>query len=191
MLSTGEPAYAVDREGVIRAWNAAAEGVFGYSHERALGCYCWELLAGRDLFGNRYCCRGCPLREAAFRHQPVNSNEMLFETAARGLQRFRVTRLLISPGADDGLLVHLCLPQKAPARDRYRDAGNRLTHVALTSREVELLELLAEGQSTADLAAYLCISPATVRNHVQHILRKLRVHNRIAAIHRARELGLI
>ena len=191
MLSTGEPAYAVDREGIIRAWNSAAESAFGHSQERALGCRCWELLAGRDLFGNRYCCRGCPLRETAFRHQSVNSNEMLFQTAARGLQRFRITRLLISPGTDDCLLVHLCRPDEAPSRDRYRRPGAPRAHVALTAREVELLELLAEGQSTDELASDLCISSATVRNHVQHILRKLHVHNRIAAINRARELGLI
>ena len=62
---------------------------------------------------------------------------------------------------------------------------------ALTSREREVFALLSEGLGTEEMASKLCISPATVRNHIQNIFSKLKVRNRVAAINRGRELGLV
>lgn len=52
----------------------------------------------------------------------------------------------------------------------------------LTRRELEVVELLAQGASNADIAASLVISPGTVKSHVKHILRKLRAANRAQAV---------
>jgi DNA-binding CsgD family transcriptional regulator len=60
----------------------------------------------------------------------------------------------------------------------------------LTPREREVLSLMAAGVGTRDVAARLAISSATVRNHVQRILRKLGVHTRRAALAAARRAGL-
>jgi DNA-binding CsgD family transcriptional regulator len=195
LFATGEPAYAVNRDGIIRAWNCAAENAFGYARSVALGQHCWELLAGQDLFGNRYCCAGCPLREMAFDHQLVNSNEMRFVTADKKLQRFRVTRLLIACDSGNELLVHLCRRQSEPEEGTAAGTGhtpnNSGNRGALTNREVEVLALLARGLSTRELASRLNISPATVRNHVRNIFVKLDVHNRVAAVRHGCKLGLI
>jgi len=51
----------------------------------------------------------------------------------------------------------------------------------LTAREREILELLAEGKSSAEIACELVISTRTVGTHVQHILGKLGVHSRAQA----------
>jgi two-component system nitrate/nitrite response regulator NarL len=51
----------------------------------------------------------------------------------------------------------------------------------LTSREVEVLQLLAEGASSKAIAERLSVSPNTVRTHVQGILTKLQVHSRLEA----------
>jgi HD-GYP domain-containing protein (c-di-GMP phosphodiesterase class II) len=51
----------------------------------------------------------------------------------------------------------------------------------LTSREVEVLRLLARGLSTQEIAAELTISPATARHHVEHIYAKIGVSNRARA----------
>jgi DNA-binding CsgD family transcriptional regulator len=196
LFSTGEPAYAVNRDGVIRAWNSAAEREFGYRKSEALGHFCWELLAGQDLYGNQYCCSGCPLREAAFDHQSTNSNEMLLRTSSNALRRFRITRLVISccNGAD--ILAHLCQPLiQSPQDDGDNNSVDTSTpddrRHALTSREREVFALLSEGLGTREMASKLCISPATVRNHIQNIFSKLKVRNRVAAINRGRKLGLI
>ncbi|MDX6551008.1 MAG: two-component system, NarL family, nitrate/nitrite response regulator NarL, partial [Gaiellales bacterium] len=53
---------------------------------------------------------------------------------------------------------------------------------ALTSREWEILDLLRQGASTAEIAERLTISRATVRSHVAGILRKLRVPDRDSAV---------
>jgi DNA-binding NarL/FixJ family response regulator len=60
----------------------------------------------------------------------------------------------------------------------------------LTDREREVLELVAQGRSNADIAARLQLSQKTVRNHVSNILTKLQVADRAQAIVRARDAGL-
>jgi DNA-binding NarL/FixJ family response regulator len=52
----------------------------------------------------------------------------------------------------------------------------------LTPREWQVLDLLAEGVSTAEMAARLGLSVGTVRGHVKHLLRKLDVHTRADAV---------
>jgi DNA-binding NarL/FixJ family response regulator len=62
---------------------------------------------------------------------------------------------------------------KPPAPNRAR---------ALTTREREILLHLQHGRSNAEIGAALAISPLTVKNHVQKILRKLGVRNRTQAV---------
>lgn len=61
----------------------------------------------------------------------------------------------------------------------------------LTARELEVLQLLAEGASTAQASDQLGISSATLRAHVQAILRKLGAHSRLEAVAEAARLGVI
>jgi DNA-binding NarL/FixJ family response regulator len=60
----------------------------------------------------------------------------------------------------------------------------------LTAREVEILELIAQGMSNPEIARKLTISMKTVRNHVSNIFNKLQVTDRVQAAIRAREAGL-
>ncbi len=62
---------------------------------------------------------------------------------------------------------------------------------ALTARESQVLELLAQGATTESIAATLVIGIPTVRNHMQRILHKLGVHSRLEAVMCAREHGLL
>ena len=64
-------------------------------------------------------------------------------------------------------------------------------HEPLTVREREILLRLARGMSTREMASELFVSPLTIRNHVAHVLKKLDVHSRLAAVALARSLGLI
>jgi len=60
----------------------------------------------------------------------------------------------------------------------------------LTSRELEVLRLIAEGQSNTAIAVRLALSVKTVQNHISNIFSKLQVADRSQAIVRAREAGL-
>ena len=61
----------------------------------------------------------------------------------------------------------------------------------LTSRELEVLGMLAVGRSNQAVAGELVVTINTVKKHVSHILDKLGTANRTEAVSRARELGLI
>jgi DNA-binding NarL/FixJ family response regulator len=61
----------------------------------------------------------------------------------------------------------------------------------LSEREGEVLRLLARGLRNAEIARHLTVSENTVKAHIKRIYRKLMVHDRVQAIRRARELGLI
>src|SRR5579862_95494 len=61
----------------------------------------------------------------------------------------------------------------------------------LTPRQLEILQLLAEGKSTGEIAAELYLSKPTVRNHISRLLGNLGVHTRVQAVVAANQLGLI
>jgi DNA-binding NarL/FixJ family response regulator len=61
----------------------------------------------------------------------------------------------------------------------------------LTSRETEVLRLLADGLSNQAIADQLGIRLATVRNHVQSVIEKLEAHSKLEAVSTALRLGLI
>ena len=52
----------------------------------------------------------------------------------------------------------------------------------LTPREIQILELMAEGMSNGRIATQLVIAEGTVKQHVKRILRKLRAVNRVEAV---------
>ncbi|MGF1473790.1 MAG: response regulator transcription factor, partial [Rubrobacteraceae bacterium] len=77
------------------------------------------------------------------------------------------------------------------ASDRVRPVEVPTTGETLTSREVEVLRLVAEGATNRDIAGRLFVSERTVKSHMTSILRKVGVSSRTQAAARARELRLI
>ena len=61
----------------------------------------------------------------------------------------------------------------------------------LTNRELEILRLIAEGQSNAEISRRLYLALSTVKGHNLRIFGKLQAQNRTEAVARARELGLL
>jgi PAS domain S-box-containing protein len=190
VFSTREPAYAVDRNGRIVAWNPAASETFGYSGAAALGGKCWELLQGRDAFDNEYCGKECPIRRMALEHRSVNRCRMTFRTASGERRAFTLTTLVLFNNGE-ATLIHLCRKvAHASADSPLESLAGKPKHAVLTLREREVVHQLADGHSTREIATLLGISVSTVRSHVEHILRKLNAHSRLEAVAISRRLGL-
>ncbi|MDP8950600.1 MAG: response regulator transcription factor [Actinomycetota bacterium] len=80
--------------------------------------------------------------------------------------------------------------ESPPARPQRRGARAPALE-ALTPRELEVLQLLAQGKSNPQIAQELVISRLTAKTHVERIIRKLEVSDRTQAALRAIELGLV
>ncbi len=121
---------------------------------------------------------------------------VIFLSAERTTSADRVAGLLL--GADD-YIVKPFEPDELRARVRAvlrrvtrtgAAAAGGATEPSLTTREREVLGLLASGLSQSDIAARLFISPKTVSGHIQRTLAKLGVHSRAQAVVLAYEQGL-
>jgi DNA-binding CsgD family transcriptional regulator len=75
------------------------------------------------------------------------------------------------------------IPEGTSAGTLFRPAESRIDRL-LTRREREVLELITSGATNVRIAEQLVISEGTVKSHVKHILRKLRVGNRAEAVSR-------
>ena len=209
--STCDPSFAVDNNGVIAAWNTGAEGMFGRAAGDALGQPCGEILRGSDECGV-VCSENCTVRQAVENHRAVSNFDLEVSTV-KGRQWCNVSVLTAEDnGSTRPLVIHVVRPIDLRKRLEIlvRDFIVSSTSVTpeaavamiastrapakdaeLTTRELEILRLLAHGESSKSIGTRLHISRTTVNNHVQHILRKLGAHNRLEAIRRAEHAGLI
>ncbi len=91
---------------------------------------------------------------------------------------------------DGGASLHeFSFDQPGPVRQADFPRATRVTKQALrsvrrllTAREVQIIELMAEGMSNSRIAEQLVISEGTVKQHVKHVLRKLGAGNRVEAV---------
>lgn len=67
----------------------------------------------------------------------------------------------------------------------------RTPRIALSRREIEVLERVAAGRSNSEIAADLFLSETTVKSHLGHVFSKLDVASRTAAVSTARRLGIL
>lgn len=192
-----QAAFGIDATERIVYWNRPCETLLGYAAPKVLGKHCFEIVAGRDENGNRYCSRNCPIpQQARSDDDPVRPFTLTLLDAA-GRERAIRFRTFVVPAvrAELSVVVHVVaekgselsatdaelasLSASAPAaRWPMRPAAP----VMLTVREKEIVLGFAEGLSTTRVAEKLCISPVTVRNHTQRILLKLDVHSKLAAV---------
>ena len=71
------------------------------------------------------------------------------------------------------------------------DKSDKSFNVYITSKELHILNLLADGSSYKQIADALHVSARTVEGHVRNVFKKTRSHNKLQAIQFAREHGLL
>jgi len=81
-------------------------------------------------------------------------------------------------------------PLPAPSAATKSATSDTLHNAGLTSREIEVLRLIATGATNREVADYLVISEGTVKNHLAHIFSRLGLRDRTQAVMYAREHGL-
>jgi PAS domain S-box-containing protein len=159
------PSYVIDRHGVIRWINSAAEKIVG----DVRGMQLTSVLApeerrrGREIFTrNLY-------------GPPQGSDNRGVVLDADG-QRLGVEVSAVPLKRGDhviGVFGQIKQVDEAPSPE---------PHPSLTPRQTEVLRLLEQGYSTAQIAAKLHLSTETVRNHIRGVLRSLGVHSRLEAV---------
>jgi LuxR family maltose regulon positive regulatory protein len=106
---------------------------------------------------------------------------LLYKAATRGIAPDYARRLLAAfPVAE---------PEKAdPSKSQVPESG---MVEPLSERELEVLQLIAEGLTNREIAARLFLALNTVKSHSGNIYSKLGVHSRTQAVARARALGIL
>jgi DNA-binding CsgD family transcriptional regulator len=187
------PALLVDSEGRIRVWNEPAIAYFGEETRRPIGAPCWTVSRFVRPDGEAWCSRDCPIQKDARDGRLAQCRRLVREVDGGEVRRFDLFTALVPPSRRGRFgVLHLLSPihgetvlAKASScrSPRVEGAAGRRTGLDLLSpREREVLRLLASGLDTSAVATRLSISPTTVRNHVQSILRTLGVHSRLDAV---------
>ena len=158
----------VHEDGSVASQNRAALRLLGPRK----GQYCWDVMSGLEGAEGLPCKRGCTRKLLASG----------MDKAAHAPFRYADQQHQLSCIPIDGNVV-CALTRNAKDSPRAWQA--------LTPRELSVLELLAEGETTASAATHLGLSAATVRTHVEKMRTKLGVNTRAAVVAKGFQLGYL
>jgi len=112
------------------------------------------------------------------------------EEIHRALRDVTSGRAVIDPAVQGHLVDAIAAPAPSPASPVPGDPPDLAARLGLTPREGEVLTLIAEGLSNAEIARHLVVSEATVKSHVNHLLAKIGARSRAQAVSTAFQHGL-
>jgi len=200
--------FAVRESGEICFWNRAAQNIFGYSAKEVLGKTCSELLHGVGALGTQVCLERCVELQCTLKPKAMPNFDLNVTT--RGGERRWVnisTVPYLNRRTQKTLIVHLArdISDKKKREEVFRkliavshEVASLETTISgaapvapLSSQELEILRMFAEGSDALRIAKALGISPQTLRNHLHHINKKLRTHNRLEAVTHAVQRRLL
>ena len=212
LSQTADGVYAVDQTQRIAFWNAAAEHILGYRADEVVGRACYKIFDGEPRPGCLECGLACPVMIAAGRHEPVPTYNLLSRTKDGETILLNISVIVPPDGDSPFATIHLfrdathqlryetyvekilCAAARLPSPQTTlarSDSGTPLPCAPLSAREKEVLYLLVQGKAISEITDSLHISYATVRNHLQSILRKLGVHSQREAVKLALERHLV
>ena len=130
--------------------------------------------------------------EAAARvivHTTYDTDEEVYQAMRAGARAYLLKDAPLEELLDCIRKVHAgetCLPSALGAKLAARARSD-----ALTSREIDVLKLLAKGRSNKEIGSNLFISESTVKSHVRSVFTKLHVMSRTEAVAAANQRGLL
>jgi ATP/maltotriose-dependent transcriptional regulator MalT len=154
-------------DGEICSWNAAAQRLFGYPADEVLGRNIDDVLEARDAPDTSAVAGGAA---GAGRCRLRRDSELRSARAHRVLRMVDAARQLVS---------------------LTQETSHHAPVEPLSDQERRMLKLFATGSNAKTIAGKLNIPAQTPRNHLHHINRKLRTHNRLEAVTHAQHRGLI
>ena len=184
----GLAAWLVDPDGHLTYVNPRAETLLKVKAADCLGLPCHRVIHGKNEASETVCERSCAVRRMARGREEIQPLLIQRETGGDSPDWILVTFIPLAAPEDGGLhILHLAYSMNGYRRmHRYMEnvlgAGRRSfrgrpSRDVLSRRELEVLVRLADGEDPKRIARELFVSYVTVRNHVQHILRKLSVHS--------------
>lgn len=190
----GMPVWISDPDRNITYLNGRAEELLGRTSGKCVGKPCYEVIRGKTARGKPFCSEQCPaVRQLNFQKE-IEPFRIRVGTgrAAKWIQVVVIAAQ--APDLNGPCMIHCVIDDQKEERFRQylnkvmaRTPKARLSRIEVTSfrltrREKEILELLSDDASLHEIADKLHLSYTTVRNHVQHILRKLGVHSIMEAV---------
>ncbi len=174
-----------DSRGRVHMVNEAAGALLECDPQDAVGRRCWGIVGLRTLDGAPLCAAECRVREKLGKNAPcMRQRAMRFSRSGIPHELDVFTLKVESTGRSWGVL-HMIVPvsgeETGPELPVPGPKGVKGLK-RLTRRETEILRALAAGESTESIAEDLCISLATVRNHIRAVLLKLQVNSRLEAV---------
>lgn len=181
--------------GEILFCNKAAETILEAPAEQVVGQECREFFNGRDSNGNQLCQWPCPLKMSLSRGDLIQHFEMATRTRTGKPLWIDVSCVALPCESNQPpTVVHLFRDVTAAhqlevlVRQQLTQTQLAVNEEAvppigdLTRRELQIVTLMRTGATTAAIAEQLFISKTTVRNHIQNIFSKLKVHSRLEAV---------
>jgi PAS domain S-box-containing protein len=175
------PASLHDLEGRFVHMNAAAERASGKSNAQMLGRHLTTLLpaAVRENVNAQF-------RRAIEFGAPTDF-ETVFVDASGQVRGVRAQQLPLRDGDTIVGALILAFDVRQPPIELIGLAPQP----RLTARQRQILDLVASGLSTSEIANELTLSTETVRNHLRSVFRELHAHTRVEAIVAAQRFGLL
>src|SRR4030042_964468 len=119
------PALATDIGGPIVFWSRAAERLLGRPPNQVLGRRCYDVLGGKDVFGNRFCHENCSVVSMTRKGESVQGFEIVLGNSPKQEQNINVPVLTI-PGSRPGLFTLVHIMQSIDRSARLTRALERL-----------------------------------------------------------------
>jgi PAS domain S-box-containing protein len=207
---TADAAFTVAGDGKICSWNESARRLFGYEASEVLDRHVEEVFDAYDGLGTEPLVGGS---QAAIRNwddaRGGIPNFDLDVRIASGDRLWINVSTIRFDNRRSGRRLYVRLARDISQQRRNAELHQRVLEAArqlvtltgddaqlaqvepLSEQERRILRLFADGSNAKTIARELDISAQTLRNHLHHINRKLRTHNRLEAVTHAQRRGLL